>query len=77
MAKRVNANNVNEKGEDVGSKIPGRPSERPSTEKRNVETKEILFSTPSGKLCKNIYEVFRTGTGTHRRLIKTLKNVKG
>lgn len=73
----VNPRNVNDKGENVGTKIPGRPvvakKEAPVVGKRT----EVLFQTPSGKLCKKIYETVRTKNASYRRCIQVLKNVKG
>lgn len=76
---RVNPNDTDAAGVvHESNKIPGRPlgSNLPQ-EKRNIERKEIMFLTPKGKVCKNIYEIFRTKSGTHRRLVQTIKNVKG
>ena len=76
--KRANPRNVNtETGKDMGTKIIGRPEgANLKSEKRDVETKELFFMTPSGKNCKKVYEVYYTKTGKHKRLLRIEKGVK-
>lgn len=75
----VNPRNLNEKGEDVGTKIPGRPvgANKKEAPKADPKRTEILFQTPTGKLCKKIYETVRTKNASYRRLVAIEKNVKG
>jgi len=85
--RRANPNNLNEKGEDVGNKMIGRPEgAHIPLEKGSSTTLEVLIQTPMGRLDKKVYEVFEKYTvvkgkkklrGKYRRLVKTIKGVKG
>jgi len=76
--KNTNPNNKNNQGEEVGTKIPGRPlGSNVKLEKRDVKEQEVFFQTPNGILCKKIYEIYYTRNGRYRRLKQVLKNVKG
>ena len=77
--RRRNSNNIAPNGVEMPSgAIPGRPigSNKPQA-KREVRTVEILIQTPTGRLDKKVYEEYRNSKGKYRRLIQTIKGVRG
>ena len=83
MAERAkrNPNNVDElKGVEVAAgAVPGRPSKEVIEANKVVkskEIKEVMYRTPKGVMCKNVFEITRTKRGTFKKLIRTEKNAK-
>lgn len=56
------------------SNLPKAKEESPI---KKVETKVILIQTPTGRLDRKTYQIFRTKRGSYRRLLKIEKGVKG
>lgn len=53
------------------------PRSKPESVKKEVKTVEVLIQTPTGRLDKKTYEVYRSNNASYRRLIKLEKGVKG
>ena len=78
---RRNPNNVDElKGVEVAAgAVPGRPSKEVIADNKKViskEIKEVMYRTPKGIMCKNVFEIIRTKRGTFKKLLRTEKNAK-
>ena len=83
MAERArrNPNNVDEaKGVEMpAGAIPGRPSKEVIEDNKKViskEIKEVMYRTPKGVMCKNVFEITRTKRGTFKKLLRVEKNAK-
>lgn len=53
------------------------PRQSAKAVKKDVKTVEVLIQTPTGRLDRKTYEVYRSNNASYRRLIKLEKGVKG
>ena len=82
------ANNIDQAGNVPDNKIIGRPKNaEKGVETEAITTKEVFMQTPTGRLDKKTYQIFKKyvtkqdGTkvlkGKYRKLLKIEKGVKG
>lgn len=53
------------------------PRQAAKAVKKDVKTVEVLIQTPTGRMDRKTYEVYRSNNASYRRLIKLEKGVKG